>query len=96
MTGTLHLIVQRQDGQQLDDCAELLGPADRVVLFGPAAPSALRLAGREALPAGVWHVLAEDLRQYGIDPGRLAEGVSAIDIDQLLELSIQCPRSLSW
>lgn len=96
MTGTLHLIVQRQDGHQLDDCAELVGPADRVVLLGPAAPSALRLGAGDLLPEGVWHVLADDLRQYGIDPDRLARGVAAIEIEQLLELSIQCPRSLSW
>lgn len=93
MSGTLHLICESAGGRQLADCAQLLGPEDRVVLMGPAVAAAAQITPDRP---GVWYVMSDDLAQYGRTGADLPPRVAAIDFEQLLALAVVCSRSLSW
>ena len=97
MSAILHLVSRHPAaGPDLGQCAATLATTDAVVLMGPAASAAANLGHWVAQPVGRWHVMAEDLDQYGIDPVQLPPAVKAISSAQLLQLIADCSSSLTW
>ena len=93
MSAILHLVSRHPAaGPDLGQCAATLATTDVVVLMGPAASAAATLGHW----VGRWHVMAEDLDQYGIDPVQLPPAVKAISSAQLLQLIADCSSSLTW
>ena len=88
---TLHILNKTPDHPRFSECLGMLGPDDAIVL---TENGVLGLVAPHGLHAARVYALTSDLSARGLSGKDL--GASVVDYPELVDLTLQAERVISW
>lgn len=88
---TLHILNKTPDHPRFSECLGMLGPDDAVVL---TENGVLGLTAPDALNFGRVYALSPDISARGVSTA--ATAYALVDYPDLVELTLQAERVISW